>query len=202
MKQLNAKISVLGLYRSDKTLFDVFHLPGRVRLDVIVDEIISETMDLETIYHNPESFKVVLDAWSAHRVESWRRLDEVFRIEYDPIENYNRYEDWKDDRKDNSEAYMAGSSNGESLRIGKKAGFDSNSPKTANSDSVEDSEKTKQNSQGSFKSKSNHSGHVHGNIGVTTSQQMIQSEKELRMDSDIYRIIVAEFIEKFCVLVY
>lgn len=45
------------------------------------------------------------------------------------------------------------------------------------------------------------SGHVSGNIGVTTNQQMIQAELELRQ-MDIYRIIINEFIKMFCLGVY
>ena len=43
--------------------------------------------------------------------------------------------------------------------------------------------------------------HTHGNIGVTTNQRMVQAEVELRQ-TDIYSIIVNEFIDKFCIGVY
>ena len=43
--------------------------------------------------------------------------------------------------------------------------------------------------------------HTHGNIGVTSNQQMVQAELELRQ-TDIYSIIVNEFIDKFCIGVY
>lgn len=43
--------------------------------------------------------------------------------------------------------------------------------------------------------------HTHGNIGVTTNQQMVHAEVELRQ-TDIYSIIVNEFIDKFCIGVY
>lgn len=43
--------------------------------------------------------------------------------------------------------------------------------------------------------------HTHGNIGVTTNQQMVRDELDLRQ-TDIYSIIVNEFIDKFCIGVY
>lgn len=43
--------------------------------------------------------------------------------------------------------------------------------------------------------------HAYGNIGVTTSQQMITSELELRK-LDVYHIIVREFARRFCLGVY
>lgn len=44
--------------------------------------------------------------------------------------------------------------------------------------------------------------HIHGNIGVTTSQQMIESEMSLRAKYDIYKIISREFEREFLVQIY
>lgn len=41
-----------------------------------------------------------------------------------------------------------------------------------------------------------------GNIGVTTTQQLIDQEIELRVKYNIYEIIAKEFKEKFCNLIY
>ena len=46
-----------------------------------------------------------------------------------------------------------------------------------------------------------HTSRIHGNIGVTTAQQMIEAELELRK-MDIYNLIVKEFIKMFCLGVY
>ena len=43
---------------------------------------------------------------------------------------------------------------------------------------------------------------IHGNIGVTTSQQMIESEMNLRAKYDIYKIISREFEREFLVQIY
>ena len=42
---------------------------------------------------------------------------------------------------------------------------------------------------------------THGNIGVTTNQEMIEAELKLRR-YDIYNIISNEFLDKFCIGVY
>lgn len=47
-----------------------------------------------------------------------------------------------------------------------------------------------------------HTGNVSGNIGVTTSQQMVQQEMELRKQNQLIEIVVRDFIETFCILVY
>ena len=51
------------------------------------------------------------------------------------------------------------------------------------------------------KTQSRHTARISGNIGVTTTQQMLESERESRKYSTVYEII-GEFKERFCLLVY
>lgn len=46
-----------------------------------------------------------------------------------------------------------------------------------------------------------HTGHLYGNIGVTTAAQMLNEEREL-YKWDVYAAIAQEFKERFCVMVY
>ena len=47
-----------------------------------------------------------------------------------------------------------------------------------------------------------HDGHLYGNIGVTTSQQMLKAELELRQNINIYDVIAEMFYNEFCIYVY
>ena len=44
--------------------------------------------------------------------------------------------------------------------------------------------------------------HIHGNIGVTTAQQMITEEINLRMKFDLYELIAMQFEHEFLIQVY
>lgn len=44
--------------------------------------------------------------------------------------------------------------------------------------------------------------HIHGNIGVTTNQQMIESEMEMRQKYDLYYLIEQLFEQEFIVQIY
>lgn len=46
-----------------------------------------------------------------------------------------------------------------------------------------------------------HNGRIHGNIGVTTTQQMLQSEREI-VQFNIYDFIADSFKNEFCLLIY
>lgn len=44
--------------------------------------------------------------------------------------------------------------------------------------------------------------HTTGNIGVTTSQQMLEQEIEVAAKLNVMKIITESFKERFCILVY
>ena len=47
-----------------------------------------------------------------------------------------------------------------------------------------------------------HTAHLWGNIGVTTSQQMAESELQLRKNYNIFNMISDLFVSEFCILIY
>lgn len=55
--------------------------------------------------------------------------------------------------------------------------------------------------EGGENSQSKHNGRVHGNIGVTTSQQMLQSELEINR-WNIIEQITDLFVTEFCIMMY
>lgn len=59
----------------------------------------------------------------------------------------------------------------------------------------------KETSYGHVEDGTEHS-HVHGNIGVTTNQQMIEAELEMRMRYDLYELIIQLFEREFISRVY
>lgn len=55
---------------------------------------------------------------------------------------------------------------------------------------------------GTSSNTSEHSGEMYGNIGVTTSQQMLEAEMTLWGKIDIYRDTAEMFVQDFCIMVY
>lgn len=55
---------------------------------------------------------------------------------------------------------------------------------------------------GTSSNNSEHSGEIFGNIGVTTSQQMLEAEMTLWGKIDIYRDTAEMFVQEFCIMVY
>lgn len=89
-------MSPLGLYNWDQTIFDLMQIPEQLNRDTLIDNLLAETAELEVLYPNPVVFKNLVGVWSAKQIDIWNRLYATTQYEYNPIENYNRYETGSD----------------------------------------------------------------------------------------------------------
>lgn len=176
---MRATLSIKGLYDYDHSLFNGMSWPTGVTESDVLPEMMLELAELELLYPAAETMKNAITAWSKSRVSAWNRIAAALNAEYSPIENYDRYEEWND--KANSKGGY----------LNKVAGFN-----------VADQMQDQSSSEQSTDSGSEHSGHVHGNIGVTMAQQMISAELDLRAKNDMVHIIISEFKQRFCLMVY
>ena len=89
-------LSPLGLYQWDQTVFDLMQIPSELDKPTLIDNLLAETAELEVLYPNPVVFKNLVAVWSAKQLDIWNRLYATTQYEYNPIENYNRYETGSD----------------------------------------------------------------------------------------------------------
>ena len=85
-------LSPLGLYQWDNTVFDLMVIPQALDKNTLVDNLLAQTAELEVLYPNPVVFKNLVGVWSHKQIDIWERLYQTTQYEYNPIENYNRYE--------------------------------------------------------------------------------------------------------------
>ena len=90
-------LSPLGLYQWDQSIFDLMQIPSALDKPTLVDNLLAETAELEVLYPNPVVFKNLVGVWSAKQIDIWNRLYATTQYEYNPIENYNRYETGSED---------------------------------------------------------------------------------------------------------
>ena len=184
-----ATLSLLGLYSFRGDILDDFKLPDGIDRDDFVEMLLFDTAELELLTPNPDIMKQLLGRWSNVRVNAWAKMLDTETVEYNPIHNYDRQEDWVDD---GSGSVKNSGSNITDLSV---AGF--------NEADMADRERTVQTAGTGTNTttQSRHTARISGNIGVTTTQQMLESERESRKYSTLYEII-GEFKERFCLLVY
>lgn len=176
---MRATLSIKGLYDYDQSLFDGMSWPTGVAAGDVLPELMVELAELELVYPSAETMKTSISSWSKSRVSAWNRIAAALNAEYNPVENYDRHEEWNDN---------ANSTGG---YLNKVAGFN-----------VANQMQDQSSSDQTTNSSSEHSGRVHGNIGVTMAQQMISAELDLRAKYDIVHIIISEFKQRFCLMIY
>lgn len=176
-------ISVLGMYNFDNTLFDNFQVPEQIRKQDVVDSIILECAELPLVYTNLDILKGAIGLLSKRRLHAWERMATALFEDYNPLHNFDRYEDSSDDENT--------SSIGSADSVNTVNGY--------NGDAEHDRQKT--NGKSETKRGNKHNAHLYGNIGVTTSAQMLEGELKIRKQ-DLISIIVREFKENFCIMVY
>lgn len=247
------KISFIGLANWNENLFQDMYwpdpfLPTTVdgeEVDPVLDkqaflfELLSRTAELEVIYPNPDIMKGMIKFWSKTRLPVWNQLWDTTTYDYNPIENYNRYEEGTDTDTHSgadTETHAGTDTYRDTLaRTGTDTVTDTPDSTTSTGaydvstsdpvlgltptshiegENVTETEygstdtRTGSNTLGHTVStgynselEKEHDLHVHGNIGVMSTQQMIKEQREL-VTFNFYDVMIRDFIERFCILVY
>lgn len=200
-----ATLSLLGLYQYDNTIFNELVLPEGMDKQLYINNLLMETAEMEVLFSNPSTMRSVIGIWSSAHLDSWAKMWNTTKLEYNPIENYDRQEDWTDNNKTNSKVQSkdVGTGKNHSTDISKAAGFDSGNLVTSGQNDNDSNNESTQigNSEGNSNEELKHTGRVHGNIGVTTSQQMIEEERRVA-DWNMYEYLIDKFKQQFLLLVY
>lgn len=226
---MRATLSILGLYQREPTLFDELELPGSMNKDVLIDNILYEAAPLEAYYPDPNFMKFMIGRWSFMNQSVWQKLYDTTVLEYNPIFNYDRTEEWSENEQMLDKRTLSGTeretstdnSSGEIRSSGtvqselNVSGYNESSyvpreqtietPDTLTSNTSETDKIVsidKNDTENMDRKRDNiRTGRAFGNIGVTTTQQMIQQERETVL-FNMYKVITDSFIERFCLMIY
>lgn len=188
------RVTLNGFYTAYPDLFDNLVLPNGLDKDMFVNYIIERSGMLFVWQQQPDYLKSNIGYWSQRNLDNWTKMYTALTSDYDPIENYNRQEEWTD-TPDVSYTKTGGQ---HSESENKVSAFNS---ATYEPSSRSEGTLTYQNDTTRESGTRQHAGRVHGNIGVTTSQQMIQSELDLR-NFNMYDYIARKFEKHFLVQIY
>lgn len=195
---LQPRMTLYGMYQYDPTLFDGVILPDGMDKTLMVNQIIRQSGDLFPYYQVPPQVKTAITEWFTRRKDNFAKLWQGFTAEYNPIENYDRQEDSTE--TPNITHTLSNSGQDASTNEADVQGYNG-------TDYVPNS-RTKSSGTSSTNGTDTESGtrtytsRIHGNIGVTTSAQMLEGELALRRSLDIYALIAAEFETDNLIQVY
>ena len=175
---------ILAIIDWDPTVFDNMEIPEDedgndvASLQDIVDHILMKYGNAPLFCPDPAVLKYYITAWSKRRVSIWERFYRAITEEYDPLENYNRHEKADDD-------FSPGASYEQQISADNATTYQAD-----------------RKSLSSGKDQRDFESHIHGNIGVTTSQQMLQSEMDIIPKLDLIDFIADDWHAEFNLMIY
>ena len=182
---ISAQMSLWGLYQVDPTILDGLIVPTGMDGDNVKDNLLLETESMEILYPNTIFLKMAITVWAAERKDVWDKLYATTVLQYNPIENY--------DRNELSTSKNWGGSSGSTTTTGSSTAY--------NSYTFKDTGKSISSGSNTSSSDGTYNSRVHGNIGVTTTQQMIEQERR-SVEFCMTEYIINDFVDRFCVGVY
>lgn len=204
-----ASLSILGLYEWNEGIFDNLELPDGIDRDILIPEIVTQCSDFCLLYPDYDFMRMLIGVWSKKEKRIWEDLLRSETFEYNPIENYDRYEEIEREATGSSnssaESSRTSSGNTNNTATGSQTSYNeitfADTGRTINTGTTSATDSGEDSGESSSTGTENVSAHMHGNIGVTTAQQMIQGFREIS-DFCTYDFIVQSFKDRFCVQVY
>lgn len=240
-----SKLSILGLYQHDHTLFDNLQLPSEFTTEdreTLINNLLMECAEFECTYPAFDFCKAAIGFWSKARLHVWQKLYNTMFFTYNPIWNKDgtitetRTKEYSGEKsgtventKDTTSSVEDGTestrmltvSNDDTTTENQTAGFNSsgyvNKEKSTVNHYYGDSETVSVsrtvtdtgNEEGSTTESGTTSGEEteeytrteQGNIGLTSTQQLIKEEREI-VQFEIDDFIINDFKKQFCILVY
>ena len=175
---------ILALIDYDSTLFDNMALPEDedgnqvATIQDIVDHILFKYGNCPLFCPDPAVMKYYITSWSNRRVSIWERFYAAITTEYNPLENYDRHEKADDD-------FSPGATYEQQISADNATTYQAD-----------------RKSIGSGKDQRDFESHIHGNIGVTTSQQMLQAEMDIAPKLDLIDFIADDWHAEFNLMIY
>lgn len=209
-------------YRPD--MFDSIVLPESIDKTILLDTLMQYCGTLYPYHQHPDYLKQNITNWFIRKKDSFQKIINAIEAEYSPIENYDRTEQHTE-TPNIRRTKEGGHKNVEEDKNRKqKVTTSTDSTESVSADNITTFVDTNKNSVSTggehilsgttenvftYQNESEHESgsrvtesRVHGNIGVTTNQQMIFSEIDLRTTFDIYTEICVQFEREFLMQVY
>lgn len=77
-------------------LFSNLATPAGIERDILIDNILLRGGEFEVVYSDPTFMQYAIGTWSRKWYRTMRKWIEALSIDYNPLENYDRYEDYRD----------------------------------------------------------------------------------------------------------
>lgn len=218
----SAKLTLIGLqkYMNDfeDDLFKNIVLPEGIDKDIFTNNVLLRGGEFEVMYPDPLFLQDAITFWSKKWYRTFNKWVEALDIEYAPLENYDRFEDFTDQTNRGLKTEGTRNSNNEksfddyhetTVTETEVSAYDSSNYQPSEQVTATETPTGKvkdQSGEGTKGSetentKFTHGGRTHGNVGVTTSQEMLDQELKIQ-EWNIYEHMTDIFLSEFVIPIY
>lgn len=205
----SAKLTLIGcnafFENIGDDLFKNLTLPEGLVKKTLTDNILLQGGEFEVLYSDPWALQNFISVWADREQATFQRWVDALAIEYAPLENYDRHENWTDTLDSDGTSRTTGTNDTSTSGTVTTdvSAYDSSTyqpkDKVTSSETIDND--TTENNTSTLDNTGVHAGRIHGNIGVTTSQQMLEAELDLGY-WNIYSRITDMFLKEFCIMIY
>ena len=213
----SANLTMIGMYNFDNTLFDGLTLPTGIDKQTAVDEFLLKCGEFEVLYADIAFMKKAIEHWGKKHYRTFDKWVKALAIEFEPLYNYDRFEEYTDAKVSSGSS----KSKGQSLSAtGTQSDGTTGTQRDVSAYDSSDFEPREKESgtSGSTGSGSGiamnegsettsgteqikHTAHLYGNIGVTTSSELLESYLKVER-FNIYEQMADIFVDEFVIPVY
>lgn len=213
-----AKITLIGMHNyTDGDIWEDVVFPTGFSKDNFINTVLLNYGEMEALYADPDMMKFAITNWA--NINKWNILKAVtaINIEYEPLHNYDRTETRTSSGTNTGTVTDSVSTNTRTVTDRdetnetehKVSAYDSSSYSPDNTDDGSNTmDETVTGTGSSSGTRTDNLAHstsesirAYGNIGVTTSQQMLQSELDLSL-YNIYETFAGIFAFDLLLMVY
>ena len=214
-------MTMIGMYNVDQTIFDNMILPDELDRELVINSILMRSGEFEVLYPDIDFMKFSIGAWSRKWNKTFADWVKGQASTWNPIENYDRYEDSSDSYTKSGSGSSSETSSGSSSGNDQFAGNGSNEslvsaydastyqPSAKNTTSTLNSSNSSSTTSAtnsimttdSETSGNTHTSHIHGNIGVTQASDMLKAFYDISA-WNIYEHIADVFVTEYCLPIY
>lgn len=224
------RLTLIGLYNFDPSLFDTLELPTEYDKQTFIDSLLLEHGEKCILYSNPDFMKYSIGAWGRKWALELERIAQALKAEYNPIYNYDRYEYYKDndnidrtltDKPDYSNTQendfdVVTEQNNDGTVEHKTSAFNSSNYEPSSKD-IANAGKTTTSNDGKITNTIKgtaqnidegtdrefiHDAHLYGNIGITTSAAMVSEVVQQRFKYNLYGTAARLFANELLIGIY
>lgn len=181
----HTNLSIYGLYKYRDDIFDDLLLPEELDKDTLIYNLVLDCAEMTLLYPDVNMMKDNIKWWSKARLHVWQRMALVFYKDYDPFINIFRDEEreitqTRDLYDEGTNTSYTNAWNNSETQSGKTDGA---SNQTGTVSTIEKL-------------------HIEGDSAITDAQDVARKEIEMRNKYDVYKYIINDFKNTFCLYIY